>query len=497
MRSARTGVPPSVLELRRVLAEALVRAQLDLTGPVSMLNAFLNELRPTSGLTAQGARRLWEEFAQAAAPEGHFLELYMHFPYCRSRCLYCFTSSRAAPGQSALRRYVENAREEAVFFAPAFQGRTFRSWSVGGGTPSLLDAAGLRRWLAPVARLFSFEDKGLRSVELNPASTDGEKLAALRSLGFNRLSFGVQTFNAQLLRAVKRESQDYGMVRRAIRRARQAGFDYVNADLLLGLMGEPASSFLESFRLLAALRPSTIIISSLILTDAYMRSGGVTREQYLRHASALLPQAREGLARLAAETGYRPVQFGPQNGTWIFRAEEVAKRRFQQWERSSPDGQWASSTLGLGEHSRSHLFGRAIYDRKPRAFAQAVPLYALSALSAKEEMAQHIVYSLDHYCRIDDVKFRRRFGADVRTRFALELRALQALGKIREDEAGFAFLPTGSRERILYGLFFLMDTVEGSPFSGGKPGGALRRRLERELGSMSLEREARDAAHQA
>ena len=473
-------VPPSAIALRRALAEVLVRSKLDLTGPIVMINAFLQELRPTSGLTGEGARHLWEEFGAAAAPRGHFLELYMHFPYCHSRCLYCFTPSRVAPGPEAVRRYVENSREEALFFAPAFEGRTFRALTVGGGTPSLLDAEGLRRWLTPIARGFSFEEKGLRSIELNPASTDAARLSALKALGFNRLSFGVQTFNAGLLRAVKREYQDRAMVRQAIRRARRAGFDYVNADLLLGLMGEPASRFLESFRLLAELRPSTIIISSLILTDAYMRAGGVTREEYLRHVSALLPEAREGLARLAADAGYRPVQFGPQNGGWIFRAEEVPERRYRQWAASSSDGRCASSTLGLGEHSRSHIFGRAIYDRKPRAFAPAERLYELSVLSAKEEMAQHIVYALDHSSRLDYGEFRRRFGEDARVRFALELKALRALGKIRDDEEGFTFIPIGSRERILYGMFFLMETAARSPFSGGKLGGALRRRLAEE-----------------
>lgn len=460
------GIPASVLRLRRAVASALLRARLDVSGPVVMANAFLGELRRARDLNAEAAAALWKE-SLAAAPAEHRFGLYQHFPYCRSRCLYCFTPSQALPGKEAAARYVEDALRETRFFAPLFRDREFDFWAVGGGTPSLLDLPGLRRWLEPAAKSFAFSRDGLRSVELNPASTSPAKLSLLKSLGFNRVSFGVQSLDPRVLRTVRREYQDFAMLRRVLLWARSAGFGNVSADLVLGLAGESSDGFLDGFRRLASLRPSMIVVSPLVLTDGYLRATGLNRDHHLRAAPALQEAVREGLRRAASESAYRPVQFDPGGSYWVFLASDISDMDYRDWEsRSSDAGPPPRSTLALGWHGQSRLFGRGAYARRPGAFSPRRALYRLTRRTTKEEMAQHVLYVLDRCSRIDYAAFRRCFGREFRDSFQPELAVLRALGAVRGEAAACTFLPRTGPQRLLHSLFFLLDTLQESPFVG-------------------------------
>ncbi|MEK7382467.1 MAG: hypothetical protein AAB262_04190, partial [Elusimicrobiota bacterium] len=218
-----------------------------------------------------------------------------------------------------------------------------------------------------------------------------------------------------------------------------------------------------------------------VLTSDYMRATGLTRPGYHRSYKALHDEVKEGLSRLIVETRYKPVYFGPQK-MWTFLAEEApAGFMRDRYERFGSIGACPISEFGLGWHSRSRLFGRAVYDREPAAFTQAKPVYKSAVVCAKDEMASYILTWLYHHSRLEYAAFHKSFGLDVRGPFALELSALRSAGKIIEDGTGFSFVPKGFAEGVFYGLFFLLDAVEQSPFSTGPVASSLRRRLEGEM----------------
>ncbi len=473
--------PPALLELKRVLAETLVRSRLDYTDDLLILAAFLHDFRWRQGACASGIAGEWEALEEEGSPPGHFFNLYLHFPYCRSKCLFCLYASRVPPGQAPIDAYVPEAKREMGFFSQALSGISFRSFMVGGGTPSLLSEPQLGELLGCAFESFRFEEEGLRSIECNPASADPDKLRTLRRLGFNRISFGVQSLDSKVLARVGREYQDYDMVKRAVRGARQAGFEDLNLDLILGLLGDSLEGFLESFRGVAALRPTTITVCGLTLTDAYLRAMRTSREEYFRHYESLLPLALEGLRSLARLEGYGTEELSAGRGIWSLIAEGTPERLIERWERGEHYLGRPCSLLGLGPHSRSHVFGRLLYERLPGAFDPARPLYRSVRLSLKEEMALYVLYSLESESRLVFSGFKERFGKDVRDCFGLELKALRALGKIRLDPEGFSFLPVAIPERVFYGLFFLWETLASSPFSEGRLDRGLRQRLEQEL----------------
>ncbi|HHW15039.1 MAG TPA: radical SAM protein, partial [Firmicutes bacterium] len=133
--------------------------------------------------------------------------LYIHVPFCTRKCAYCdFVSYplAAAGGPPAAERYLDALAREAEWYATRLASVPFDTVYVGGGTPSLLSAAQLRRLLAVAAAFGPWTPGAEVTVEANPGTVDAEKLAAWREAGVNRLSLGVQSFDTELLRRVGR-----------------------------------------------------------------------------------------------------------------------------------------------------------------------------------------------------------------------------------------------------------------------------------------------------
>ena len=158
--------------------------------------------------------------------------VYIHFPYCLSKCPYCDFASRAEaviPQQ----RYTDSVVRELRVRAAQFPDRKAISIYFGGGTPSLWDPTQFGRVLREIRSLWSVEPEAEVTLEANPGTTDEERFAAFRELGVNRLSIGVQSFAPAQLVALGRRHSGSDAVR-AFETARVAGFRNVSLDLIHG-----------------------------------------------------------------------------------------------------------------------------------------------------------------------------------------------------------------------------------------------------------------------
>ena len=158
--------------------------------------------------------------------------VYIHFPYCLSKCPYCDFASRAEaviPQQ----RYTDSVVRELRVRAAQFPDRKAISIYFGGGTPSLWDPTQFGRVLREIRSLWSVEPEAEVTLEANPGTTDEERFAAFRELGVNRLSIGVQSFAPAQLVALGRRHSGSDAVR-AFDTARAAGFRNVSLDLIHG-----------------------------------------------------------------------------------------------------------------------------------------------------------------------------------------------------------------------------------------------------------------------
>ncbi|WP_105532791.1 radical SAM family heme chaperone HemW [Solimicrobium silvestre] len=161
------------------------------------------------------------------------LALYIHIPWCVKKCPYCDFNSHEAKNGFPEDEYLSALRLDLERALPAIWGRKIYTIFIGGGTPSLLSAAGLDRLLSDVRTLLPLDGAVEITMEANPGTFEAEKFRSYRASGVNRLSIGIQSFNSQHLQALGR-IHDGDEARRAIEIA-QTHFDNFNLDLMYAL----------------------------------------------------------------------------------------------------------------------------------------------------------------------------------------------------------------------------------------------------------------------
>lgn len=190
--------------------------------------------------------------------------IYIHIPFCLSKCSYCSFSSW--PGLQPLHaRYVAALlceAEQTAAVAAAVQ--PLSSLFLGGGTPTILAGRELVAIIERCRDLFGFTPQAEISVEANPGTVDFGKLIQMRSCGINRLSIGVQSFNNHELRCIGRSHSAEEAVA-AVNLATAAGFDNLNLDLMYGLPGQDAASWQQSLELALSLAPTHLSLYELTL----------------------------------------------------------------------------------------------------------------------------------------------------------------------------------------------------------------------------------------
>lgn len=177
--------------------------------------------------------------------------LYLHFAYCRTRCTYCDFNAYGEPEARSEQRKYHEALLQDIRKAPRC---TVRTLFCGGGTPSLTPADWMAELLGACRERFRFTPDAEITMEANPGTVDLEYLRAVRQAGFNRLSFGVQSFNDSLLARIGR-IHSAGQAVQGLAQAREAGFDNVNLDLIYGLPGQTLDDFRSDLARIAELRP--------------------------------------------------------------------------------------------------------------------------------------------------------------------------------------------------------------------------------------------------
>ncbi|MFL9880626.1 radical SAM family heme chaperone HemW [Herbaspirillum rhizosphaerae] len=171
------------------------------------------------------------------------LSLYVHFPWCVKKCPYCDFNSHEVKGSFPEDAYLDALRADLESALPLIWGRKIYSIFIGGGTPSLLSAAGLDRLLSDIRTLLPMDVDIEITMEANPGTFEAEKFKSYRVSGINRLSIGIQSFNSTHLAALGR-IHDGDQARKAVDIA-HANFDNFNLDLMYAL---PSQSVDEARR---------------------------------------------------------------------------------------------------------------------------------------------------------------------------------------------------------------------------------------------------------
>ena len=191
------------------------------------------------------------------------LGVYVHIPYCLTKCPYCDFNSYGTNGNFPEDDYVRALEREIESSRGIIEGKEINTVFFGGGTPSLLKPGSVGMVMEKLASIASFSPKVEVSLEVNPRTADREKLVSLMRVGVNRISVGVQSFSQRKLDFYGRFTTPDDCVR-ALVDVRDAGFHNYNLDLIYGSSQETREEFEEDIR--TALRFSPTHISAYCLT---------------------------------------------------------------------------------------------------------------------------------------------------------------------------------------------------------------------------------------
>jgi oxygen-independent coproporphyrinogen-3 oxidase len=179
--------------------------------------------------------------------------LYVHIPFCRTKCPYCGFFSIAST--CLISRWLDAFRKEIGYHKHHF--KCFDSLYIGGGTPTVLCTKDLEKIIQCLFRDFEFGPETEITIEANPGDLNRKKVDGLKALGFNRINLGVQSFNDQELHFLGRRhtSKEAGS---ALKRLRSSGFNNLGIDLIYGLEGQRLKGWIETLKQALAFWPEHI-----------------------------------------------------------------------------------------------------------------------------------------------------------------------------------------------------------------------------------------------
>jgi putative oxygen-independent coproporphyrinogen III oxidase len=264
--------------------------------------------------------------------------LYVHVPFCLTRCGYCDFNAYAGLEHLAS-RYVRALSLEASLSAHDWSDERFESLFLGGGTPTTLEASDLRSLLGTLRERFDVAPDAEVTIEANPDTFDRSKLSTLLEAGYTRLSMGAQSFDRSVLSSLERiHSPD--SVRRAFADARAAGYSNVNLDLIYGAEGETLDSWERTLRETIALDPEHVSAYALTIEPA-TPLGRKVAAGTVRAPDPDLQAEMFGLAcELLGEAGYEHYEVS----NWA-RPGFACRHNLGYWQRRPYLG------LGAGAHS--------------------------------------------------------------------------------------------------------------------------------------------------
>lgn len=352
------------------------------------------------------------------------MALYVHFPFCIRKCLYCdfnsWAGSAIAPAEyvSALMRELELRRESLDCALTA------STLYLGGGTPSLLEPRLIERLIEKVSRLFDLIVDVEVTIEANPGTVTREKLAAYRLAGVNRLSLGIQSFSDRMLpRLGRAHSARDGLD--AFTFARDAGFANISIDLIHSLPGENLAMWLSDLDQAVLLRPEHISAYGLTIEP------GTPFHAMEQRGELSLPE-EETAARMFEKTSDVLQQAG-------YEHYEISNFAFPGFRSRHNQVYWQrGSYLGFGAGSHSFLASpfpsfRWKNPDSPESYMQALasgilPAEELSAVKEREAMAETLFLGLRMLEGVDPEQFRGAFGVTLQEAYPAEFQGLLADG---------------------------------------------------------------------
>lgn len=365
------------------------------------------------------------------------LELYIHIPFCIRKCAYCdFLSGQR--NAEEIENYVEALISEIKTYQALSLNEIVKTVFLGGGTPSILSGGQMEQIFQALRETFDISETAEITVEANPGTVTYEKLAAYRSVGINRISFGLQSANDEELKRLGR-IHTFEEFLESYKMARACGFQNINVDLISAIPKQTAEQFEQSLKKITELQPEHISVYSLIIEEgtpfAKLYGEGAPLEKDL-------PSEEE--ERLI----YRKTkEFLEKQGYHRYEISNYAKEGLEcrhnlgYWERKNYLG------LGLGASSLMENVRYHNTEDWKEYIANAKNLQQIQKdveiLTVEEQMEEFVFLGLRKMQGISEQKFQEAFQKSIWECYGENIRKVMEKGLLDERDGNLYLTEKG------------------------------------------------------
>ncbi|MCU1274909.1 MAG: hemN 2 [Bryobacterales bacterium] len=394
-------------------------------------NYFVSNYPPYSFWTRDRVHEAHAALERPPAP-GTPLGIYIHIPFCRKRCHFCYFKVYTDKDSGEIETYLDAAVQELTLYSqkPFIGGRKPKFIYFGGGTPSYISSRQLTRMVDAMKKLLPWDEAEEVTFECEPGTLTEPKLRAIKELGVTRLSLGIENFDDHILQ-INGRAHGSKEIDKTYEFARSIGFPQINIDLIAGMMGETTSNWEECVRKTIALSPESITIyqmeipyNTTIFKEMKVMGQTVapvadwrTKRDWVFSAFAEFEKAGYSVS-----SAYAAVK-DPSRTRFLYR-----------------DLLWTGADMvGLGVASFSHVGGTHFQNEHEfetyiaRLHQGELPIYRALTTTHEERMIRELILQMK-LGHVHTPYFQRKFGVDIQQRFASPLQKLHDQGFLALDQ---------------------------------------------------------------
>jgi len=389
----------------------------------------------------------WEELSghiEANNQSPRDLSIYFHIPFCETLCWFCGCTTVITLNHDKGRDYIDYLGREVARIAPRLnRERKVVQLHFGGGSPTFLRPDEIRRLGDIIHKHFTFSTDIEASVEVDPRRLTRDHLAALREIGFNRASMGVQDFNPQVQEAIHR-IQPQAMTQQVLDWMRELGYGSVNLDLIYGLPHQTAASFNETLDIVLKMSPDRLAVFSYAHVPWVKPAQKILEHKILPPPEVKLQLLKNVIERLTEDNRYVYIGMDhfakPQNELAVAQRQKQLQRNFQGY----------STRAGSDIYS----FGMSAISQTPEVYWQnekelpeycaavdagRVPLQRGYAVTAEDQIRRETIMRVMCDLSLDYAAMSAKLGLNFTDHFTAELAALapfEADGLVKRTATG-------------------------------------------------------------
>jgi oxygen-independent coproporphyrinogen-3 oxidase len=386
------------------------------------------------------------------------LGLYLHIPFCRKRCHFCYFRVYTNKNAREVEGYLDLLTKEWDMYAatPAIAGRELDFVYFGGGTPSFLSTSQLQSLVSRLKARAAWKPGAEVTFECEPGTLSESKLATLREFGVTRLSLGVENFDDRILELNGRAHRSPEIMR-VYQHARAIGFPQINIDLIAGMLGETEENWKACIERTVAMSPDSVTIYQMELPYNTTISGNL-----LKGANDMggTVAGWETKRRWVAEAFEALERAGYHLGSAYTAIKDRTRTSFMYRDRLWEGADLAAiGVASFGHINGVHLQNLDTWEKYAAALENnELPLGRAYRPSADERLIREFILQLKRGA-VRPAYFEEKYGTDPLTRFSLELGSLQAEGYLAELSSARVALTRAGLMRVdtLLHRFFLPE----------------------------------------